>query len=305
MMDPDDDNGFVINHQSTGAVFTSSYAPEPRKTPFYPRVIIACVIFGVGSFIATLISGGSGSKTTKANFTQNDLLFVEVTLSLVLLVALGFGIPWFVTRRTYMKNQNDEYEERIKAERRYHVRALEKLKRANELNTLMQLNQGQIDTYHRIVTDQADKSFKSSRIAMGVGMFLLVCAAVGGAYVPVEQVRWFIGALAAFSTVLSGYLSKTYLTLYKESISQLNRYFDQPVLNSYYLTAERLTGGLAKEHQDEIRKQVISEVLNTTSQMGARSQKEQTPKSHRNRPKKQRQPKKQTSSVNGSEQAAP
>ncbi|MEW2404500.1 hypothetical protein [Streptomyces sp. NPDC046862] len=135
----------------------------------------------------------------------------------------------------------------------------------------MELNQGQIGEYHRIVTDQADKAFKPSRTAMGVGLFLLVCAAFGGVYVPLEEIRWFIAALAAFSTLLSGYLSRTYMILYRESISQLNRYFDQPVLNSYYLTAERLTQSLDREHVVEIRRQIISEVLATSSRLGAKS----------------------------------
>ncbi|MEW1828992.1 hypothetical protein [Streptomyces sp. NPDC088196] len=234
-------------------------------------------------------------------FKSGDLVFIEVLMGVGLVASLAFGIPWLVTRRTYMKNQNVAFEERLKAERAYHHQTLENLKKATELATLMDLNQGQIKTYHDIVTDQADKSFKSSRIAMGIGMLLLVGAAVGGAFVPLEQVRWFIGALAAFSTLLSGYLSRTYLSLYKESIGQLNRYFDQPVLNSYYLTAERLMEGLGRQHQDEIRMQVICEVLNNGGRMSRKvdSGKEQILKSQ----SKKRAPKQQAGPVNGTPQA--
>ncbi|MEU0048613.1 hypothetical protein [Streptomyces sp. NPDC006309] len=231
----------------------------------------------------------------------SDLTIIEVSIGAGALGILAFGIPWLATRRKYMKNRNVEFEERLKAEKAYYRQRLENLKKATELATLMDLNQGQIKTYHDIVTDQADKSFKSSRIAMGIGMLLLVAAAVGGAFVPLEQVRWFIGALAAFSTLLSGYLSRTYLSLYKESIGQLNRYFDQPVLNSYYLTAERLTEGLGEQHQDEIRMQVIREVLSNGARMGgkAESDKERTPEPR----SKKRTPKRHTSSVNGTPQA--
>lgn len=214
----------------------------------------------------------------------------------------AFGIPWFIERRKYMKNENDTFDQRISDEREYHAQALEKLKQASELTTLMQLNQDQIKTYHDIVTEQADKSFKSSRIAMGVGMFLLVCAAIGGAWVPLEQVRWFIGALAAFSTLLSGYLSRTYLTLYKESIGQLNRYFDQPVLNSYYLAAERLIGKLGVDHQDTVRRQIISEILTNSSRRGSTSTQLRDLKPKVAKPKA-RKSKKQAASVNGTPQA--
>ncbi|MFF4308506.1 hypothetical protein [Streptomyces sp. NPDC001507] len=230
-----------------------------------------------------------------------DPLMLWILSSCLIVPLSAFVALWFHERRKYMKNQNDTFDQRIAAEREYHAEALEQLRQAGELTTLMQLNQDQIKTYHDIVTEQADKSFKSSRIAMGIGMLLLVCAAIGGAWVPLEQVRWFIGALAAFSTLLSGYLSRTYLTLYKEAIGQLNRYFDQPVLNSYYLAAERLVGDLSEEHQDEVRKQIITEILANGARRVVGAEKSIDAKSNP-RPKK-RVPKQQGSSVNGASQA--
>ncbi|MFF0183520.1 hypothetical protein [Streptomyces sp. NPDC005244] len=190
--------------------------------------------------------------------------WVAFALGVLLIGALIF---FLITRQRYMANENKGFAAKLKAQAQYHEQALEKLRKTTELATLMELNQDQVGRYHRIVTDQADKAFKSSRTAMGVGLFLLVCAAAGGAYVPVEEVRWFIGALAAFSTLLSGYLSQTYTDLYRRSISQLNRYFDQPVLNSYFLTAERLTAGLDVSHAQAVRQQIINEVLASSSRL--------------------------------------
>ncbi|MFE2700992.1 hypothetical protein [Streptomyces mirabilis] len=132
---------------------------------------------------------------------------------------------------------------------------------------------------------------------MRVGLLLLVYAALGGAYVPVEQVRWFIGALAAFSTMRSGFLTKTYLEMYRESIRQLNRYFDQPMLNSYYLTAERLAGGLSVDRLDTVRCQIINEVLATSSHLGTKTT-DPAPKAARNiaRLKKRRPPRQRAGS---------
>ncbi|MGP3979481.1 hypothetical protein [Streptomyces sp. KR80] len=190
-------------------------------------------------------------------------------MTIALACAVVALIFFLITRRQYMKNQNEGFTAKLKAQADYHREALEKLRKTTELATLMELNQDQIGRYHRIVTEQADKAFKSSRMAMGVGLFLLVLAACGGAYVPLEEIRWFIAALAAFSTLLSGFVSRTYMTLYRDSIGQLNRYFDQPVLNSYYLTAERLAQNLDREHVVEVRRQIINEVLATSSRMGA------------------------------------
>ncbi|MFE6486982.1 hypothetical protein ACFVGN_29160 [Streptomyces sp. NPDC057757] len=218
-------------------------------------------------------------------------------ISAVGVIVLLVSVPWLITRRTYMKNQNALNTDILKTQQELRHEALEKLKKTTELATLMELNQDQIATYHRIVTQQADKSFKSSRTAMGVGLFLIVCAAVGGAYVPVEEVRWFIGALAAFSTLLTGYLTKTYLAMYKESIGQLNRYFDQPVLNSFYLTAERLVSGLDEEHAQDVRCRIIDEVLATSSRRSSPAV-DSSGNKLKATPKK-RAPKKRTSSMNG------
>ncbi|MFD6296852.1 hypothetical protein ACFWFU_18770 [Streptomyces sp. NPDC060235] len=250
---------------------------------------------------AASASTSATSDTADSQFTTRDAIFLAGIVGVAMAFVVGFAVPYFVTQRTYMKNQNEAFDQRIAAERELHAQAMESLKQASELATLMQLNQDQIKTYHDIVTEQADKSFKSSRAAMRIGLALLVCAAVGGAFVPLEQVRWFIGALAAFSTLLSGYLSKTYLSLYKESIGQLNRYFDQPVLNGYYLAAERLVGQLGEDHRDTVRKQVISEILENSARLSGRTVGE-TKQTGKPRPKK-RVPKQQTAPVNGTPQA--
>ncbi|MFF7176399.1 hypothetical protein ACIP8U_44840 [Streptomyces pseudovenezuelae] len=232
-----------------------------------------------------------------ANAAPSDWTPLAWTFSVCLIALSVIGVLFLITYRQYMKNQNEGFDARLKAQADYHRRALEKLRKASELNTLMDLNQGQIGDYHRIVTDQADKAFKSSRTAMWVGLLLLVCAAVAGRYVPLEEIRWFIGALAAFSTLLSGYLSRTYMVLYRESISQLNRYFDQPVLNSYFLTAERLAAGLDAEHAQAVRQQIINEVLASSSRLGEKGR-EAVPALTGKRPKK-RVPKRAAKSANG------
>ena len=102
--------------------------------------------------------------------------------------------------------------------------------------------------------------------------------------------------------MFSAYLSRTYLLLYRESISQLNRYFDQPVLNSFYLTAERLTAGLDVEHAQAVRQQIIDQVLETSTRIGdGRTVKPGTA----SRPKKPKnpQPKNRATSINGTPKA--
>ncbi|MFP3991000.1 hypothetical protein U9R90_26740 [Streptomyces sp. E11-3] len=272
-----DDDGHS-HMRREGKVSWDSLALDEERSRRWKRLIWSGAIFGVvaaslSAYFAVNLSDvaddNKGINDSGASFESVDLTPLVWVVSVGILSVSIAGVLFLITRRQYMKNQNEGFSAALKAQEEYHREALEKLRKTTELATLMELNQGQIGTYHRIVTEQADKAFKSSRVAMGVGLFLLVCAAVAGAYVPVEQVRWFIGALAAFSTVLSGYLTRTYLAMYKESIGQLNRYFDQPVLNSHYLTAERLIEGLDGEAATEVRRQIIDEVLAASANVGS------------------------------------
>ncbi|MER5916513.1 hypothetical protein ABT124_40540 [Streptomyces sp. NPDC001982] len=281
LLDPDDDGRVFPVSSSNFQIHVNKRDISSVTLGRVGLVIgLACAAYAV-VIVVTLLSGassapwlpvpdqsGQSSKSSSSDEFGTALLGM---VGVVLLAITGFAIPWLLTGRKYMKNQNERFEEALKAQKAYEREVLEKLRKTTELATLMELNQGQIATYHRIVTEQADKAFKSSRMAMNIGLLLLVCAAIAGALVPLEQIRWFIGSLAAFSTLLSGYLTKTYLAMYKESIGQLNRYFDQPVLNSYYLTAERLSSGMSAAPAEEVRQQIIKEVLSTSSRMGQKS----------------------------------
>ncbi|WP_405956411.1 hypothetical protein [Streptomyces phaeochromogenes] len=265
------------------------------------RMTLAGAAVAAAATGVPIIIGLASNDTQSRSVEPIDLtpfMWVAAGLLAILVVAV---VLYLITRRQYMANQNKGFTAKLKAQEEYHQQALEKLRKTTELATLMELNQGQIGEYHRIVTDQADKAFRSSRTAMGVGLFLLVCAAFGGVYVPLEEIRWFIAALAAFSTLLSGYLSRTYMILYRESITQLNRYFDQPVLNSYYLTAERLTQSLDREHVVEIRRQIINEVLATSSRLGAKGADTASAAASA----KPKLPKNQAAKKRGSKQGAP
>ncbi|MFE2483282.1 hypothetical protein ACFXGR_08415 [Streptomyces mirabilis] len=277
---------FIVDNSDYRALREKS----DRKSALYAAGSITLSLGALGGMILSFAADHKGDSN-KAIWTAS------ISFGAACIILLLVTVPWLNARRTYMRNKNASFDETLQAQRKYEREVMEKLKKTTELATLMELNQGQITRYHNIVTEQADKSFKSSRLAMGVGLLLLVCAAFGGVYVPLEEIRWFIGALAAFSTLLSGYLTKTYLAMYKESIGQLNRYFDQPVLNSYYLTAERLTAGLDVQHAQEVRQQIINEVLATSSRMGSR------PAQPKDSKPKKRTPKKQTGSMNGTPQA--
>jgi hypothetical protein len=73
--------------------------------------------------------------------------------------------------------------------------------------------------------------------------------------------------VATVGAALSGFLNRTYIHMYGQTLGQLNRYFDQPVLTGYYLTAERLAQELADNPEGEMRWLIIQQVLESSAHL--------------------------------------
>ncbi|MFI5867663.1 hypothetical protein [Streptomyces sp. NPDC051546] len=156
-----------------------------------------------------------------------------------------------------------------------HEQRLTELKTVTPLATLLELNQSQIDEYHRIATDQADRSFRSSQRAMAIGLIIIISCCAAGLYFQNAQVKIFVGSIAAVAAGLSAFLNRTYLQMYGQTLSQLNRYFEQPVLTGYYLTAERLAQGLKDDPESEMRRRIIDQVLQASAKMNGTTEPEE------------------------------
>jgi hypothetical protein len=139
--------------------------------------------------------------------------------------------------------------------------AVDKLRDQMLLPSLMNLNRILLDQYHRIATDQAESSFKSSKRAMWCGFaWLLMCFTAAILIPATKEAQLLVGTLAATGGALSGFLGRTYIRVYERSLQQLNRYFEQPLVNSYLLSAERIVGEM-DEGQDEAYKEILRRLL--------------------------------------------
>ncbi|MZE76704.1 hypothetical protein [Streptomyces xinghaiensis] len=71
-------------------------------------------------------------------------------------------------------------------------------------------------------------------------------------------------------------------------MSQLNRYFEQPVLTGYYLTAERLAQNLGEDPESEMRRRIIDQVLEASARMNNGASGEEPPPPAKQQAKKKR-----------------
>ena len=73
--------------------------------------------------------------------------------------------------------------------------------------------------------------------------------------------------MTAIGSVVAGFISNTYLRVYERTLVQLNFYFQQPLVTSYVLTAERLADKMTGSQRDDAQKQIIDRVLATIGPM--------------------------------------
>jgi hypothetical protein len=71
-----------------------------------------------------------------------------------------------------------------------------------------------------------------------------------------------IGGLSGVGSALSGYIAATFLQARRESLSQLNHYFRQPLATSYLLTAERLADKVSASDaaQGDVWKELVGQI---------------------------------------------
>lgn len=132
--------------------------------------------------------------------------------------------------------------------------------------TLLRLNRTEMERYHHLTIEQAARSFRHSQIAMYLGFGLLVFSIVIVVWPATSvQTKLTVAALGLVSTTVSGYITQTFLKSHAQSVAQLNRFFNQPLVSSYLLTAERLALSLEDSARNDALGLVIAAALNAAN----------------------------------------
>ncbi|MCX5610646.1 hypothetical protein OHB39_24195 [Streptomyces sp. NBC_00047] len=129
------------------------------------------------------------------------------------------------------------------------------------LQNLIVLNRAQMQVYHEIATKQARLASRNSRLAIAIGFIGLIAGAVMAIRIQNETSKIVVGSLALIGSLLSTYISRTFLSSEDRAMAQLNYYFRQPLVTSYVLSAERLTLKLSGPKRDAIVTEVVQGVL--------------------------------------------
>jgi hypothetical protein len=131
-----------------------------------------------------------------------------------------------------------------------------------KLKSIIEFNKQQTDQYHALTKAQAADSYKRAQFAMFLGFLVLVFGVVFSLASDEAIAKVTTASLTGLGALLSGFLGKTFLDTYRSALDQLNYYFQQPLVTSYLISAERLAGSLRGSQKDVAVNRIIDRILN-------------------------------------------
>lgn len=138
---------------------------------------------------------------------------------------------------------------------------------ANLISTtsLLALYVRQIEQYQTETRARASWSFYVALLAMFFGFGFI---AWGGFTLISSEQRTLAGSLiAAIGGAVSTYITKTFLEVHTVSLSQMNRYFEQPVINDSILMMERVASMVKDPAQKQkIYDQIVASLVDIVKQ---------------------------------------
>jgi len=147
------------------------------------------------------------------------------------------------------------------ARQREVAKTLMRLRDRMSLPSLVELNRLTLTQYHLIATDQAQKSFRSSQRAMLIGFIWLIACFTAVVLNRSLHGQIIAATMAPVGSILAGFLGRTYLFVYEQALVQLRQYYNQPLLDSYYLAAERLASEMSHEARDRLSENAVEQLL--------------------------------------------
>lgn len=243
---------------------------EQVHSPSSPRVkalelaaqratVIARVGLGISTFLAltALTVAVLGIIDQQSNGKDEPETLVAVLSGVLAGAAVALLVPVSLRRiRAYRELQNERRREET-------IATLAKLE-DGEIRTLLEANRQEMERYEDIARRQTRQSFTvalgasiASLAVLAATICLVIYAARDGTAIAVT-----VTIIGSVGTAVSGLVTRTFITVYRASVSQMGEYYESPLVSSYALTAERLAGTLTNsEDEDAAKREVITALI--------------------------------------------
>lgn len=145
--------------------------------------------------------------------------------------------------------------------------ALDELTDPNDLIALMNVNRRQMEAYDVQARTQGKSSHWSSLVAMTAGLIVVGI----GLWIAVNSddsaTKYAAAIVAAVGTATGGYIARTFIRVNTDAQQHVRYYFEQPLVQSYILTAERMVRHLPAHRRPKQYEAIIGAALTQAGQV--------------------------------------
>jgi hypothetical protein len=248
-----------------------------RRSYVIGGVAVAYLFAGLAA--VTLVLGKEMGLTKQARLIVGVSFGIVAGLSAVCALVL----PSLMAARREQRDVEKEARDAV-------AESADQLGDARDLVALIKANRKQMSAYDVLVQAQAKTAFRNAQFAMGAGLLVLLFGAIVALSSAELQAKIVTATLTTIGGALAGFIAKTFLDTYRRSIQQLNFYFQQPLITSYLLAAQRLVNELSGARKDTALMELINRVAVmlirpwVVSGSGLEEEKEEPPRSGSNGP---------------------
>jgi len=209
---------------------------------------------------AIFVYGGVGAYIARETVARDLNRSVGTVVSLAAILA-AIGILMTAEALNRESAQRARFYEEQEAQARGHLsEALTDLRDIDDVVGLMRANRRQMDAYDAIARGQADASYRSSRLAMFGGLAVLTIGMGVTLFAPSSSTKYSAAVLTAVGAAIGGYIAQTFISVQQRAMDQLNFYFQQPLVQSYLIAAERVAERLPAKERTQALTSIV-EVL--------------------------------------------
>ena len=215
---------------------------------------------GAGVLLALILAGLAvvmqllGDKMALTD--QQALMW---TLGFGVGAAVFLGAAAFMPRYIILRREEREREKELRAEVE---RAAQEIEDAENFTELVKANTKNLSTYTALARAQAAVAFRNSQVAMGVGILVLFLGAAVTIAADATGTQVAAASLTTVAGAFAGYIARTFIRSYNAAIEQMNFAFQQPLVNSYLLSSERLARQMSTaEGRDKALETVVDKMV--------------------------------------------
>ena len=219
----------------------------------YKRISARTIPFRTGAWLFSILAVAMYPARAIIGFPAPAAAILAAIACAIVAVSLG------VTSSIMTLNAVARYRQAIAAGEL--CTAINEVEDFTDLHNLLKLNRKSMESYQNISIRQATTSFRMAQAAMVIGLLVLAAGIVLSLSTPNTIAKIASAGLASVGVVLSGYISHTFIRLHESAMQRLYAYYEQPLINSYMLTAERLAGGLDDGRKSALVEAIIKQAL--------------------------------------------